>query len=428
MHFNKRYKKRFFIILSKISPNQIIKYLRYKHSFSTESIVSYLHCIVKMYPITITHLDSNSVPDLFHNISADLSHITGFFIIFEVFIIILLSTLWGIYLILKLVSMFKIHKLVVSTTPDYGKSRESKYQMNKNKNLLLLGICMCEFVLMFNIILQVLIGKSLEFGQKPSLSIHNIQYVGYNQVHANKYLTFRVINSLSLTSFLSILILVRITTQYLHSHYSYFEEYFRLKHKSIYFCSASAVIFGLGIFSYSILIQSILYPFLLITEYVVYIRTSIKLNTCLYKRYFDSQHHEYREKWVTNYYRKVHRSFKMTSITIAIFISCHVIVFIILSIAPQVYVLESLLPNPSYILHIFIRYLVDFTNVIISTSTTIGSVFFIFPYIIFSLGQLYIRLKEKYHFRYKNLYSNPSLITRLIQRQNAAYQRNHYFN
>ena len=235
-----------------------------------------------------------------------------------------------------------------------------------------------------------------------------------------------MLNSSFLTSFLSILILVRITTQYLHSHYSYFEEYFRLKHKLIYFYSASAVIFGLGIFSYSILIQSILYPILLITEYVVYIRTSIKLNSCLYKRYFDSQHHEYREKWVINYYRKVHRSFKITSTTIAIFISCHVIVFISLSIVPQVYVLEFLLPKP--ILHIVVRYLADSCRIIISITTTIGSVFFIFPYIIFSLGQLYIRLKEKYHFRYKNLYSNPSLITRLIQRQNTAYQRNNYFN
>ena len=272
-----------------------------------------------MYPIIITHLDSNSVPILFHNISGDLSQITSCFIIFEMLIIILLSTLWGIFLILKLISMSKIHKLAVSTTPDYGKSRERNYQMNRNKYSLLLAICMCENVLMFNVILQILIGKSVESGQKPSLSLHNIQYVGYNQVHANKYLTFRVLNSSTFTSFLSLLILVRITTQYLHSHYSYFEEYFRLKHKLIYFCSANAVIFGLGIFSYSILIQRILYPILLITEYVVYIRTSIKLNSCLYKRYFDSQHHEYREKWVRNYYRQVHRSFKLTSITIAIF-------------------------------------------------------------------------------------------------------------
>ena len=381
-----------------------------------------------MHPIFITHLDSNSVIGLFHNISTDLSQITSCFIAFEILITILLSTSWGIFLILKLVSMSKIHKSAISTTPDYGRSRERNYQMNKNKYLLLLAICLCENVLMINLILQSLIGKSLKFGQKPSLSLLHPQYVGYNQIHANKYLTFRVLNSSLFTSFLSLLILVRITTQYLHSHYSYFEEYFRLKHKLIYFCSTSAVIFGLGIFSYSILIQSILYPILLITEYVVYIRTSIKLNSCLYKRYFDSQHHEYREKWVRNYYRKVYRSFKLTSITIAIFISSNVIVFIILSTVPQVYVVESLLPNPSYILHLFISYLGDCCNVIISTSTTIGSVFFILPYIIFSLGQLYIRLKEKYHFRYKNLYSNPSLITRLIQRQNAAYQRNHYFN
>ena len=381
-----------------------------------------------MYPIIISHLDSNSVLRLFHNISVDLSDITGWFIIFEILIIILLSTLWGIFLILKLISMSKIHKLEISTTLDYGKSRERNYQMNRNKYLLLLVICLCENVLMIDVILQSLIGKSLKFGQKPSLSIFDMQYVGYNQIHANSYLIFRVLNSSIFTSFLSLLILVRITTQYLDSHYSYFEEYFCLKHKLIYFCSASAVIFGLGIFSYSILIQRILYPILLITEYVVYIRTSIKLNSCLYKRYFDSQHHEYREKWVTNYYRKVHRSFKLTSITIAIFISSNVIVFITISIVPQIYVLESLLPNVPYILDIAISYLEYCCDIILSISGTIGFLFSIFPYIIFSLGQLYIRLKEKYHFRYKNLYSNPSLITRLIQRQNAAYQRNNYFN
>ena len=381
-----------------------------------------------MYPIIIAHLDSNSVLRLFHNISVDLDHITGWVISLEIPIIITLSTLWGIFLLLKLISMSKIHKLTVSTTPDYGKSRERNYQMNRNKYLHLLAICICENVLIINIILQSLIGNSLKFGQKSTSTIFNWKYVGYNQVHGNKYLTFRVLNSSTFTSFLSLLILVRITTQYLHSHYSYFEEYFQLKHKLIYFCSASTVIFGLGIFSYSILIQRILYPILLITEYVVYIRTSIKLNSCLYKRYFDSQHHEYREKWVRNYYRKVHRNYKLTSITIAIFISCHVIIFIILSTVPQVYVLESLLPNPPYILHIVINYLEDCCKIVTNISATIGSVFFIFPYIIFSLGQLYIRLKEKYRFRKNNLYSNPSLITRLIQRQNAAYQRNNYFN
>ena len=381
-----------------------------------------------MYPIIITHLDSNSVPRLFYNITVDLSDITGWFISFEIPTIITLSTVWGIFILLKLISMSKIHKLEISATPDYGKSRERNYQMIKNKYLLLLVICLCENVLMINVILQSLIGKSLKFGQKPSLSIFDMQYVGYYQIHANKYLTFRVLNSSLFTSFLSLLILVRITTQYLHSHYSYFEEDFRLKHKLIYFCSASAVIFGLGIFSYSILIQSILYPILLITEYVVYIRTSIKLNSCLYKRYFDSQHHEYREKWVRNYYRKVHRSYKLTSIIIAIFISCHVIVFVIASTIPQVYVLESLLPSVPYILDIFANYLEFCCKIVTNISATIGSVFFIFPYIIFSLGQLYIRLKEKYRFRKNNLYSNPSLITRLIQRQNAAYQRNNYFN
>ena len=211
-----------------------------------------------MYPNITKNLESNITLWLF-----DLGITSNYFLWFEILIIILLSTLWGIFLICRLISMSKIHNLAESTTPDYGKSRERNYQMNRNKNLLLLAICMCENVLTFNTILQILIGKSLKSGQKPSLSIFDMQYVGYNQIHANEYLTFRVLNSSFFTSFLSLLILVRITTQYLHSHYSYFEEYF---------CSASAVVFGLGIFSYSILIQSILYPILLITEYVVYIR------------------------------------------------------------------------------------------------------------------------------------------------------------
>ena len=125
-----------------------------------------------------------------------------------------------------------------------------------------------------------------------------------------------------------------------------------------------------------------------------------------------------------NYYRQVHNSFKLTSITIAISLSCHVIVFVIVSIAPQVNALVSLLPNVPYIVQMVIRYLMDICRIIRSIAAIIGSIFFIFPYIIFSLGQLYIRLKENYRFRYKNIYSNPSLITRLLQRQNAAYQRN----
>ena len=234
-----------------------------------------------MYPVIINaHLDSNATIRAIYYISVDLGIIAEYIIGFEALITILLSTLWGIYLIRKLITMSKIHKLKISTTLDNEKSRERNYLMNRNKNLLLLAVCICENSLMFNVIIGWII-ENKNHGQKLTITFFDMRYVGYNEVLAKSCLISRVSDSLFITSVLSLIILVRITTQYLHSHYNFFEGNFRLKHKLIYFSSASAVIFGLGIFSHSIIIQSILYPILLITEYVVYIRTAIKLNSCL---------------------------------------------------------------------------------------------------------------------------------------------------
>ena len=360
-----------------------------------------------------------------HKVELHIGNVLSFIISFEILTTLLLSFFWGVHLIRKLWANSKAHKLEVSMLPpEDSRSAERKYRIARNKNLLLLAICISEYILVISVVILSLMGNSLNDYDLMRLSFHDLAFPSFNHSISDNFITFRIVNSFFLTSFLSLLLLIRITTQYLHSQYNYFKEYFRLKPKLLYFCCVSTIIFGLGIFRYSIIIQSILYPILLITEYIMYIRTSIKLKSCLYKRYFDSQHHDYLEKWVTQYYRRAHKSFKLTFLALTIALFCRIIGFIYISTMPQIYVLKSLIPNlPSIAAIIPVFSFEKVLYIIVFSVFLIGSVFLVIPYVLFSLGYLYLQIKRWNHFRKNTFYSNPTLIRNLIKDQNSAYDR-----
>lgn len=371
----------------------------------------------------LTLSQSISPTQLIQSLALRTANISGFFVGFEMLTTFILSFLWAIYIILKLMKISKLLKLETFTLSLDRKMAENKTIKYRNKYLLLLAICTSEYIFLFCIIIECF----LRFNNrvKPEFSVF-AEFPSFDHTTADSFFLFRLINSVFLTSFLSMLILIRITTQYLQSQYDYFEGYFRLKNNLIYFCSIVAVIFGLGIINvFTIVIQSILYPILLMFEYVVYIKTSIKLKQCLYKRYFDSQHHEYREKCVRSYYRRAHISFKLTFTTVAIGIFFRIIIFSITSIAPQIYVLKFLFPKvPNEEESIFQT--TECLAIIRNVSVIVSSVFLFTPYILFSLGYLYTQIRKWYQFRRNLFYSNPSLIRNLIEHQNLAYCRTNF--
>ena len=351
----------------------------------------------------------------------------------EVLTIVLLSCFWAIHLVHKLMKTKKIHTLQLSEVSNEEKQNMAEiHKIWRNKNRILLTICICELVIAFSVIFLTFFGNLIVYSKelqqyykelKLNYFHRYFEFPHYDHLEANNHVIFRLVNSLLLTSFMSIVILVRIITQYMHSCYSYFKQPMRLKQMILYFCCTSAVVFLLGIFRYSIWIHNILYPIILMFEYVLYIRYTIKLNRCLYNRYFDSVHHEYRENWVRNYYKKSHIGYKLCTISIAIAILCYIIMLSILPTMRQLFYLEFLKPVRS----IEGRYRLNYLNVssaILNNSFSIlASVFFITPYIVFSLGYVYVQVKRWYKFRKNNFYSDPSLIRGLIQHQNTAYQR-----
>ena len=380
----------------------------------------------------ITSSESNIMTGILHTtIFNDIGKIPFIFMAVEEITLITLSFLWAIHLMRKLKTNSKRHKLRMedtSTSLEKSKKVRIEYIISRNKNFFLLALCTCECVLVLSTAFLIILGDNFSEHFKPIFSIHRVEFPDFDHFVANLHFTFRVTNSCFLTSLMSMLILIRITTQYMCSYYSYFKQPIQLKYLIIYLYLVSGIIFIFGIYdSYSILIQSIFYPIILMVEYVLYIRYTIKLNRCLYNRYFDSRHHEYQSKWAISYYRKAYIGFKLCSISLTIAILCHIVPFSIVSTAPQAYYLIHLIDKiPSIHATVVWRY-VDYVNAVItmisSVFTIVGSIFLVIPYIIFSIGYLHTQIKKRSNFRKNTFYSDSSLISNLIQHHNSAYRR-----
>ena len=235
------------------------------------------------------------------------------FQITEKIIINLLTSLWAIHLVLKIVKNSRSHKLEASlTSGSEFKKLEEAYRILRNKNCILLALCSCELTFAMSTILLTLFGNYISSPELHEYPRHFWGFPIFDHLSANKHLLFKVMNSALLTSFISMIILIRILTQYMYICYSYFKQAIRLKYLIAYLCLSSGIIFIFGIcHSYSIFVQSILYQIILMVEFVLYVRYTIKLVHCLYKRYFDSRHHEYQSHWVINYYKRAYISFKL---------------------------------------------------------------------------------------------------------------------
>ena len=355
------------------------------------------------------------------------------FQITEEIIINLLTSLWALHLIVKLVKNSRTHKLEVSLTfgSEFQKIEEA-YRILRNKNCILLALCSCELTFAFSGTVLTLFGTYISDPELLKYSRKSWGFPGLDHLYANEHLSFKVMNSTLLTSFMSMIILIRILTQYMYTCYSYFKQAMQLNYLIAYLCLTSGIIFILGIInSYSIFVQSMLYPIILIVEFVLYVIYTIKLVHCLFNRYFDSRHHEYQSYWVINYYKRAHISFKLCSISLTIGLFCHCVTLSIVSITPQVYYLFSEyriqinFPEQKYT-EFFIINIVFFIDTFLSLFANLfvifGSVFFIIPYVLFSLGYLYTLVKRSYRFRKNKFYSNPSLINGLLQDQNSAYR------
>ena len=385
--------------------------------------------ISSKYQLTIIRMSAyynNTAFLLFSQIDHYAGQISVAFQVTEDMIINTLTSLWTIHLIIKLIKSSRTYKLEASLT--FGaelKNLKKEYVMMRNKSCILLAICFSE--LLFAIIAMVLtiFGNHIAF---PEIHKYSRKFWGFpfNHLYANKHLLFKVMNSALLTSFMSMMILIRITTQYMYTCYSYFKQTIRLKYSIAYLCLTNGIIFILGMFnSYSILVQSIIYQIILMVEFVLYVRYTIKLVHCLYKRYFDSRHHEFQSHWVINYYKRAHISFKFCSISLTIGLFCHIATLSIVNITPQVYFLVN-----EYLMYMNLAKQTNKTFLIIYKLSTLpanlfiifGCVFLIIPYVLFSLGYLYTLVKRSYRFRMNNFYSNPSLINRLLQDQNSAYR------
>ena len=334
-------------------------------------------------------------------------------------IINVLSCFWAIHLILRLINTSRIHKLQTSPTSDGFREIREKYKILRNKNSILLAICISEWILVFSALIISFFGIHVA-NPKVEFYLNSLGYPPFDHSEANKHLIFRLSNSIFLTSFMSMLILIRIITQYMHSCYSYFKHPIRLKYMIIYFYFIIAVIFLFGIYdSWTIIVQSILFPIMLIIEYVLYIIYAIKLNRCLYDRYFDSKLHEYQSKGVISYYRKAYIGYKVCSISLAIAFLCYIVVFSIISIIPQIYLLGPILFkywNLFYFVFLCQNFFANFFSIF-------AFVFFTVPYVLFSLGYLYTQVVRWYRFRNNDFYSNPGLISALLQHQNTSYRR-----
>ena len=100
-----------------------------------------------------------------------------------------------------------------------------------------------------------------------------------------------------------------------------------------------------------------------------------------------------------NYYKRAHIGYKLCSIALAIAIFCHIVMLSILSTMPQVFYLEFLKPVRS--VEGRFNYLIVSADILSNSFSILASVLIITPYIVFSLGYVYVQVKRWYKFRKK---------------------------
>ena len=227
-----------------------------------------------------------------------------------------LSTIWSCYLIYLLIND---HRILKNARKSQNSMDEQDYkvmlknaQIKRLKIIYFLFICISEWVFLISeLIFNEENGRANLFpGEKRNIkndlhstSTHPSQILFQLRTILDS-MPVRISQFIILSSFFTILTLVRILTEYICSLYEYFDiKPYTCVKLMLSFCCLSIIGF-IGLFRQLVILSNIAMTFAIIYQLIRLFIAVRKLKRLLNKRLFDAQHHEYQTRHVINYFRR----------------------------------------------------------------------------------------------------------------------------
>ena len=246
-----------------------------------------------------------------------------------------------------------------------------------------------------------------------------------------KSLSVRISQFMLLSSFFTILTLVRILTEYICSLYEYFDikPYICVK-LMLSFCCLSIIGF-IGLFRQLLILSNIAMTFAIIYQLIRLFIAVRKLKRLLNTRLFDAQHHECQARHVIDYFRRSLWNYKYGSLILLISLNLETLAIVILIIHPIIVLILNL-PHSwlNAMLHGELIKVasapVYFYNQIISSFVeliaTVGTSLQLLSYLLVSLRLFCDNILKRFR-NIENAY-NQVQIKRMIRRNILSYQAN----
>ena len=396
-----------------------------------------LHYLLKAIRIMIEYYSNYNKSNIVDTFIANSYTVCTLIMFFSTLSLFVLSFIWSIHLIFSVINERKNQKYLResknSTQKEVWDVKIKNCERKIVKHAFLIAICTLEWIIMLSISSTMIVYYSRRVVSSKNFEIHSLDFKDTLYRTMRNNFIGKLLTSLFLILFSLLLILLRILTQYLCQEYSYFpSNAFKLAAALKRAFYLLLVIFTLGLFRYTIILQWISYYIIMVYEFVCFFKATKLLTNLLYKRYFDAKNHENQTDSVVTYYAWAYLEFKIGSCFIVTSFFFHVMSlasYVIFSIMwfflttenwPQVVFMNKRRHDydNSPLHYQQINSFAKIYKFLGLVSFALGLSLLVIPYFIVSLTVLYRRYRHSFK---KHEYQNPELIKALIDKHNKDY-------
>ena len=336
------------------------------------------------------------------------------------------STSWTFYLIRKLWKDYRKEKITSKSRnnqPEYLWMNAMKnFKSNRIKNSFLLAICLSEIgctlsIILYNLSIIGINSTSGDFRNFMEYWTKNpyASFPQYDEFIGS--ITFRFLGSVMTISVSAMAFFIRILTQYMVCHYSYYKPHLNIKFELYISLTCLLTLFLMVTVFGLITLYNICTVLLLVYEYILLIIASRKLCLLLRQHLHDAILHENQNRLVILYYQIAYKEYKYCS-------TIMLIALFALYMSGGLYLLQFIIYgaveyDPSYSSLSKLFFLIDIIHAIF---LSIGTSIQIILYLIVSIRRLFRYIYKRMTLN-RQISSSMSSLQPLIESHSSAYFR-----
>ena len=348
----------------------------------------------------------------------------------------ILSLSWSVSIVRGLMRRHKIFKLSNFRDETERKEMFNNHKSYRTRDIFLIIICLFESSLLPNYLIYASTRKLVVGRNFNSTSLTGVHAYGFEQefYFSLFYPTIRLLRTLLVIEIYSLLIFVRILTQFLVHKYSFYKYNLNLKTTLSISLSFLFVLFICGLTRVLLAPFYFTIAFAILFEYLLLVKVTMKLRRLLKRRLTDAVINE--SVHICLYYKTVYGNYKCFSIVLLLslfFLCASYLIFCIHSVVVTILVLPNdwfslVLYRPEILnmhqqlnSHPNVRIYNLFVCSIQELFLTFGMCLQTASYLFVSLINLFRSIRKR--MRGNNI--NAMLIQKLIEKHNNAYERNY---